>query len=133
MEDKEENFVVEYLLDESSCESAVLDNVLDNVNSFEGSGSSSSSTPFKAKANKKSHDADIKMAFATMMEKCCGKINEIACAGPPETKTPTIQLFESLANKITSAALTEDDVDAIEARVVAVVHQEIANRRQKRQ
>ncbi|XP_067642597.1 uncharacterized protein [Eurosta solidaginis] len=58
--------------------------------------------------------------------------NEILPSDPLVMRNSTFIFFESLAHKVLSAGMTQEDVDTLELKVAAVVYKEIANCRNKR-
>ncbi|XP_036347067.1 uncharacterized protein LOC118756407 isoform X2 [Rhagoletis pomonella] len=76
---------------------------------------------------------NVKPAFTEVIQKCSDSAVEARGFDPLAAKNSTVMVFESLAHKILTAGLSENDVDAIELKVASIVYEEISNRRQKRQ
>lgn len=124
MENGDDNTVANHSQTEKSLEMPPQPKV--SITDLIANASGSQSATPNTRPSKKRDDETIKASLTKVMEKCCEKIAEIT---PVDDKSPTVHFFVSLANKITSSGLSGADIDAIEMRVMSVVHEEIANRR----
>ncbi|XP_017470929.1 PREDICTED: uncharacterized protein LOC108362460 [Rhagoletis zephyria] len=85
--------------------------------------------PLPRKTSKKQADAEVTQVFAEVMQECAVTVKELASAAisSDQERDATSLLFESLAKKISGADLPQGDVRRIEAKLIALVYDELAN------
>ncbi|XP_017485781.1 PREDICTED: uncharacterized protein LOC108374307 [Rhagoletis zephyria] len=84
---------------------------------------SCSSGRSSGRATKQRADAELKDTFAKALEECVASVSDLAKV---PRKNSTFSLFESFAQKIIDANLSQADVYRIEAKIMLVLHEELA-------
>ncbi|XP_053956419.1 uncharacterized protein LOC128862040 [Anastrepha ludens] len=87
------------------------------------SQSSYSSVSSSGTAIERLADAELKSCLAKAMGQCVALVTDLIKV--PQ-KNPTFSLFESFAQKIVDANLPQADVNRIEAKVMLLLHEELA-------
>lgn len=108
-----------YMLD---CSSSTVNDLLTTDES-----TSQANEPRPKKYTKKHADAEITSVFKEVMQECANSVREIASGSLNESgRDSTSLLFESLAKKLTESNLPPAIISKIEAKVVSLVYEQIA-------